>query len=89
MVLVITRIMQWTQGLEAASEIIFLDSKASCDESQATVTVVLTATPVGAILIAVLMHNSQTTESYKTAFGLLKQKYPFCFGGLHVSKLCK
>ncbi|KAH7979749.1 hypothetical protein HPB49_010808 [Dermacentor silvarum] len=81
-VLVITRIMQWTQGLEAASEIIFLDSKASCDESQATVTVVLTATPVGAILIAVLMHNSQTTESYKTAFGLFKQKYPFCFGSI-------
>ncbi|XP_065306334.1 uncharacterized protein [Dermacentor albipictus] len=82
-VLVVTRIMQRTQGLEAASEIIFLDSTASCDESQATVTVVLTATPVGAIPIAVLMHNSQTTESYKTAFGLLKQKYPFCFGGLH------
>ncbi|KAH6933181.1 hypothetical protein HPB50_012789 [Hyalomma asiaticum] len=82
-VLVVTKIMQRTQSLESASEIIFLDSTASCDESQATVTVALPATPVGALPVAVLMHNSQTTESYKTAFGLLKQKYPHCFGGLH------
>ncbi|KAL3237883.1 hypothetical protein MRX96_048158 [Rhipicephalus microplus] len=81
-VLVVTEIMQRTQALESASEIIILDSTACCDESHATITVVLTATPVGALPIAVLMHNCQTTESYKTAFGLLRQKYPLCFGGL-------
>ncbi|KAL3192429.1 hypothetical protein MRX96_059070 [Rhipicephalus microplus] len=60
----------------------FWDSIASYDESHATITVVLTATPVGALPIAVLIHNCQTTESYKTAFDLLRQKDPLCFGGL-------
>nr|XP_037275439.1 uncharacterized protein LOC119168135 [Rhipicephalus microplus] len=77
--------MQRTQALESASEIIFLESTASCYESHATITVVLTPTPVRALPIAVLMHNCQTTESYKTAFGLLRQKYPLCFGGLQCS----
>lgn len=86
-VLVVTPIMRRTQGLDTARQIVFLDSTASCDESQSTVTVVLTATPAGAIPLAVLLHSSQSTESYTAAFRLLKQNYPLCFGGAHVSKL--
>ncbi|KAG0444722.1 hypothetical protein HPB47_013458 [Ixodes persulcatus] len=82
-VLVVTPIMRRTQGLDTARQIVFLDSTASCDESQSTVTVVLTATPAGAIPLAVLLHSSQNTESYTAAFRLLKQNYPSCFGGAH------
>ncbi|EEC09299.1 hypothetical protein IscW_ISCW019942, partial [Ixodes scapularis] len=83
-VLVVTPIMRRTQGLDTARQIVFLDSTASCDESQSTVTVVLTATPAGAIPLAVLLHSSQSTESYTAAFRLLKQNYPLCFGGAHI-----
>ncbi|XP_040077985.2 uncharacterized protein LOC115331187 [Ixodes scapularis] len=85
-VLVVTGIMKRAQGLDAAREIVFLDSTASCDESQCSVTVVLAATPAGAIPLAVLLHSSQSTESYAAAFGLLKRKYPFCIGGAHAPK---
>ncbi|KAH9366838.1 hypothetical protein HPB48_022772 [Haemaphysalis longicornis] len=81
-VLVVTAIMSRTQALGTAKEMVFLDSTASCDETQSTVTVVLTATPVGAMPLAVLLHSSQSTESYKAAFDLLKQSYPLCFGGV-------
>ncbi|XP_049272631.1 uncharacterized protein LOC119397714 [Rhipicephalus sanguineus] len=82
-VLVVTPIMRRTQALDAAREIVFLDSTASCDDSQTNVTVVLVATPVGALPIAVLLHSAQSTESYSRAFSLLKQNYPLCFGGAH------
>ncbi|XP_077499929.1 uncharacterized protein LOC144110491 [Amblyomma americanum] len=83
-VLVVTQVMKRTQGLSAAKEIIFVDSTASCDESQSSLTVVLTATAVGAMPLAVLLHSSQSSESYKAAFGLLKLSYPTCFGGTHI-----
>lgn len=82
-VLVVTEIMKRVQGMNAAREIIFVDSTASCDKSQSSLTVVLAATTVGAMPLAVLLHSSQSTESYKAAFGLLKQTYPTCFGGAH------
>ncbi|XP_077486825.1 uncharacterized protein LOC144098184 [Amblyomma americanum] len=82
-VLVVTQVMKRTQGLSAAKEIIFVDSTASCDESQSSLTVVLTATAVGAMPLAVLLHSSQSSESYKAAFGLLKLSYPTCFRGTH------
>lgn len=86
-VLVVTAVMSRTQALDTAREIVFLDFTASCDETQSTVTVVLAATPVGAVPLAVLLHTAQSTESYKAAFDLLKQSYPLCFGGAHVSML--
>lgn len=79
--------MKRTQALDAAREMVFLDSTASCDESQTTVTIALAATGAGAMPLAILLHSSQSTESYKAAFDLLKQSYPCCFGGAQVSKL--
>ncbi|KAH9376669.1 hypothetical protein HPB48_005880 [Haemaphysalis longicornis] len=76
-----TPIMSRTQCLESASEIIFVDSTSSCDTTRCTVTVVLAATSAGAVPVATLVHSSQKTEGYMTAFGLLKSSYPFCFGG--------
>ncbi|KAH7936586.1 hypothetical protein HPB49_001562 [Dermacentor silvarum] len=81
-VLVVTPIMKRTQELSAASEIIFIDSTSSCDASHSTLTVLLTATNAGAVPVAVLIHNSQSAECYRTAFTLLKENYPTCFGGL-------
>lgn len=83
--LVVTPIMSRTQSFESASEIIFVDSTASCDTTRCTVTEVLAATSAGAVPVATLGHNSQTTEGYMTAFGLFKSSYPFCFGGRQVS----
>ncbi|KAH7948385.1 hypothetical protein HPB52_021092 [Rhipicephalus sanguineus] len=81
-VLVVTPIMRRAQQLKAASEMVFIDSTSSCDASHSTLTVLLTATNAGAIPIAVLIHNSQSTQGYCTAFTLLKDSFPTCFGGL-------
>ncbi|CAN7998264.1 unnamed protein product, partial [Ixodes hexagonus] len=83
-VLVVTEIMRRTQQLAAASEIVFLDSTSSTDGTQSTTTVLLAATKAGAIPLAVLLHNCQTTESYSCAFRLLKDSYPLCFGKAHI-----
>ncbi|XP_064475536.1 uncharacterized protein LOC135389412 [Ornithodoros turicata] len=73
--------MRRTQQLMTSREIIFIDSTSSCDGMHTTATLLLAATNAGAIPIAVLLHNSQTTEGYHIAFGLLKGAYPHCFGG--------
>lgn len=86
-VLVATPIMRRAQLLNAATEIIFIDSTSSCDASRSTVTVLLAATNAGAVPIAVLIHNSQSAQGYCTAFTLLKDTFPTCFGGLSVSYL--
>lgn len=86
-VLVVMAIMKGTQALDTTREIVFLDSTASCDESQTTATIALAATQAGAVPLAVLLHNSQSTDSYKAAFGLLKESYPVCFGGAHAPQV--
>nr|XP_054924601.1 uncharacterized protein LOC126528195 [Dermacentor andersoni] len=79
-VLVVTPIMQRAQSLDAAQEIIFVDSTSSCDVTRSTATIMLTTTKAGAVPIAVLLHSSQTTEGYSLAFQLLKDSCPSCFG---------
>ncbi|XP_077526050.1 uncharacterized protein LOC144137905 [Haemaphysalis longicornis] len=79
-VLVATPIMQRAQALDVARDIVFIDSTSSCDTTRCTVTLVLVATSAGAIPIAALLHNEQSTEGYLAAFQLLKDTYPLCFG---------
>ncbi|XP_077522947.1 uncharacterized protein LOC144133658 [Amblyomma americanum] len=79
-VLVVTPIMHRAQQLESARDIIFVDSKSSCDETRSTITVLLTATKAGAVPIALVIHSSQTREGYKQAFQQLKSQHPLCFG---------
>ncbi|KAG0419677.1 hypothetical protein HPB47_003945 [Ixodes persulcatus] len=81
-VLVVTPIMRRAQALEAARDIVFIDSTSSCDTTKCTVTVVLVATMAGAVPLAVLLHNEQSTEGYSAAFKLLSGTHPLCFGGL-------
>ncbi|KAL1469853.1 hypothetical protein MTO96_024776 [Rhipicephalus appendiculatus] len=79
-VLAVTPNMRRAQRLESAQNIIFVDSTSSCDADGSTATVLLTSTKAGAVPIAVLVHSSQSRQGYVTAFQLLKQRYPFCFG---------
>ncbi|KAM7306984.1 hypothetical protein ISCGN_010620 [Ixodes scapularis] len=61
-VLVVTPIMRRMQEHNSACEVIFIDSTSSCDAGQSTTTVLLAATKAGAIPIAVLIHNFQSTD---------------------------
>lgn len=78
--------MRRAQALEAARDIVFIDSTSSCDTTKCTVTVVLVATMAGAVPLAVLLHNEQSTDGYSAAFKLLSGTHPLCFGGLSVSR---
>ncbi|KAG0437582.1 hypothetical protein HPB47_017380 [Ixodes persulcatus] len=75
------------KALEAARDIVFIDSTSSCDTTKCTVTVVLVATMAGAVPLAVLLHNEQSTEGYSAAFKLLSGTHPLCFGGLSRERL--
>lgn len=83
---VVTPIMRRAQALITSKETVFLDSTASCDTTQASVTIMLIASKAGAIPIAVLIHEDQTINGYKFAFDLLKDHHPKCFGGETVTQ---
>ncbi|EEC19664.1 centromere protein B, putative [Ixodes scapularis] len=51
--------------------------------TKCTVTVVLVATMAGAVPVAALVHNKQSTEGYLT-FKFFCETYPLCFGGQSV-----
>lgn len=79
--------MQRAQQLQCTSEIIFVDTTATCDSTSSSLTVLLTATKAGALPIADIIHENQTEEGYRRAFLLLKTTFPFCFGGKEVSNV--
>jgi len=81
----VTPLMARVQKSKEASEVIFIDSTASCDATECTVTSILAASPAGAIPLAIGLHNSQTTEGYTLIFSLLKSCNSLCFGGQPVS----
>ncbi len=80
-VLVVTPVMKRTHNLFWSKNIVFVDTSSSCDSTSTNVTLMLTATKAGAIPMAVLLHEGQSTESYKVAFELFKETYPNAFGG--------
>lgn len=67
-VLIVTEILKKTQTLCTSKEMIFCDSSSSCNTRQSTVTILMAPTKAGAIPIAILIHESQTEESYTSAF---------------------
>ena len=89
-VLVVTPVMARVQQLRTSTEQIFCDSTSSCDASQSTVTLLLSATKAGALPLAVVIHDGQSTESYTCAFQLVTEAYPMCFGGnaVRLSLMC-
>ena len=80
-VVVVTDVMLRAHSLSTADELVFIDSTSSCDAMLSTVTTVLTASQAGALPLAILLHEGQSTEAYKSAFGLLQLHYPQCFNG--------
>lgn len=80
-VLVASPIMMRAQKLSTAGEIIFVDTTSTVDMTSSNVTLVLTATKVGAIPLCILLHESQTKECYTQAFSVVKDTFPNCFGG--------
>lgn len=54
-----------------------------------TLTVMITATKAGAVPIAALIHQAQTTQNYVLAFQLLREHFPNCFGGQEVRYVIK
>ncbi|CAI6369766.1 unnamed protein product [Macrosiphum euphorbiae] len=83
-VLVVTPLMKRVQHLSSSKELIFCDCTSSCDTMETTLTTVLAVSNAGAVPIAMIMHEGQSSDSYKNAFGLLKKHYPLCFGGNEV-----
>lgn len=77
--------MKRAQALEPAGEIIFIDSTGTVDASHSNVTVISTATKIGAVPVCMLMHESQTTLCYTKAFKLFAEHFPTGFGGKSVS----
>ncbi|GFQ68056.1 SWIM-type domain-containing protein [Trichonephila clavata] len=80
-VLLVTPLMKKNHPLSSSKEIIFIDSTASCETSSSTITIMLSATKVGALPLAVMIHSSQCMQNYINAFELLKMNFPQCFGG--------
>lgn len=64
--------MQRAQNLHEASGIVFIDSTASCDSENNSVTFVLTASPAGAVPLAVIITTGQSETDYKQGFQLMK-----------------
>jgi len=83
--LVCTPIMKRAQTLQSAGEIIFIDSTGTVDASHSNVTVISTATKIGAVPLCMLMHESQTTICYAKAFKLFADNFPRGFGGENVN----
>ncbi|KAK3923362.1 Protein N-lysine methyltransferase METTL21A [Frankliniella fusca] len=80
-VLIVTPIMKRAQKQLSASEIIFTDTTSNVEFTQSSVTLMLTATSGGAVPIAILIHDTQSTDGYTKAYNLLKTNYSLCFGG--------
>ncbi|GFY31643.1 SWIM-type domain-containing protein [Trichonephila clavipes] len=85
-VLLVTPLMKRNHHLFSSKEIIFIDSTSSCEASSSTITILLSATKVGALPLAVMIHASQSIQNYINAFQLLKMNFPQCFGGQDVRR---
>lgn len=69
-VLIVTPVMKRAHKIYWSSTVVFIDTSASCDSTSANVTIILTATKAGAVPLAVLIHEGQSSESYEVALSL-------------------
>lgn len=81
-VVIVTPIMQRANALREASQIAFVDSTASCDCENHSLTFILAPCAAGAVPLGILITTSQSTADYNLAFSLFKAvTEPDCFGG--------
>ena len=78
---IITPVMRRAQELGDASGICFVDSTASCDANNHTITFLLTPCAAGAVPLAVLITPGQSQADYEAGFRLLKDSCGNVFGG--------
>ena len=73
---IITPLMQRVlQIYSTQPQSILIDSSASCDQVNTSLTLVLIATKAGAVSIGVSLHDSQTESSYNTVFSQLRESW--------------
>jgi MULE transposase domain len=81
-VVIVTPIMQRANTLRESSQIAFVDSTASCDCENHSLTFVLAPCAAGAVPLGLLITSSQSTADYTLAFSLFKAVTdPDGFGG--------
>ena len=84
-VLIVSEVMKRIHSIQTGNDIAFIDSTSSCDVTHSTLTNILIASQAGALPVAVLIHEGQTSQSYETALNLLNENYDHCFGNRKVS----
>lgn len=77
LIVIVTPIMQRTVAEEFSNEIIFIDSSGSCDQSNTCVTFIFTASKIGALPVACILHTAQTESNYALAFSAAKETLEF------------
>lgn len=55
---------------------LFIDSSASCDQANTSLTIILASSKAGALPVGVSLHDSQSEESYTHIFNQLKSLWP-------------
>src|SRR5260221_1933620 len=71
-IVIVTPIMQRAHALREASQIAFVDSTASCDCENHTMTFILAPCAAGAVPLGVIITGGQSTADYMLAFSLFK-----------------
>lgn len=69
----LTPIMKRAHGYQFTAEVVFVDSTASCDESDASITFFIAGNKIGGIPLGCAIHNGQSQEDYYTAFDALNK----------------
>ena len=80
-VVVVTPIMSRAHTLQQSSGICFVDTTASCDSQNLSVTFMLAPCAAGAVPLAVIITDSQSEASYSHGFEMLKNSGLQLFGG--------
>src|SRR6218665_6840 len=71
-VAIITPIMKRAAAFYSDSEVMFVDSTASCDVTNTILTFVIITTPSGALPIGTILTQPQSSRAYEEGFSLLK-----------------
>ena len=80
-IVIITPIMRRAQQTPDAAGLCFIDSTASCDANNHSVTFMLTTCAAGAVPLAVIITAGQSQSDYEAGFRLLCDHNPNMFGG--------
>lgn len=72
-VTIVTPIMERAASFYSDSDVMFVDSTASCDVTNTVLTFLIISTPSGGLPIGAMLTQSQSTKAYEAGFSLLKE----------------